>query len=363
MKRFVSIMMVIVLAIGSIQICSGISSAAIKLGVVPKEAICYAEEVFESFKKESEGFILGGSEDFIINNEFKLETPFVIYENDCETQDEIYYFPICDSKNTLVYMLSVMGTSHGWNHCLSTEWIGEINDSYTSGITDEFFRVHNELISENAVSNKIKEKIYSNSDGVLNKRKELERRFVKTDIDEIKRIKDVEAKYNPSYQVDSNNYKKCHLHNKKSNNDHGMCWASSVATICNYRRGTNIDPLNVCGLMGVDPDVGAFNDVAQDALEQCGVKYPCDVVVQMTYKRIKQNIQLKYPIYVYGKAKKGLAHAVTVYGYLYDGKVEHFFVWDPMRKGREYKAKYNKYGSSITDDNKTYIWDSSLSMV
>lgn len=363
MKKIFSIMMAIALTIGSVEAYSGVSVAAIKSSVVSEEAICYAKDVFENLKEESEGIILGNSEDFIIKKEYRLGSPFVIYDSDCETQDEIYYFPIQDSNDRIIYILSIMGTNYGWNYCLSTEWIGEIKDSYTCGMTDEFYHVKNKLISETVASDKIKNKIYMGSGRARDIRKELEKRFVKTDIDALNMMKDVEAMYNPSFQVDSLNYKKCQLHNKKSNNGHGMCWASSVSTICNYIRGTNIDPINVCGLMGIGPDAGAIDDVAQDALEKCGVRYPCNVSVQMTYKRIKENIQLKYPIYVHGKRQKGSGHAVTVYGYLYDGKVEHFFVWDPMGKGKEYKAKYDKNGSSITDDNKTYVWKSSLSMV
>lgn len=73
----------------------------------------------------------------------------MIYELDGSTQSEIYYYPLLDSKDDIILLLSVMGTTEGWQISASEEWVDELDE--LGNITDDFifYKSEDNIYAEN----------------------------------------------------------------------------------------------------------------------------------------------------------------------------------------------------------------------
>lgn len=345
-------------------------------GDIPTDAAAYVYNHYEEVVKVVKKF---GNNYKATTNQFrnaKLGTPFVIYEINKSVQDEIYYYPLLDSRGKIILLISVMGTTEGWSLSASEEWVDELEelDNITSDFI--FYKSGDNLYAENkrdefciagGKDNKIKS--FSNKPYSMKKKavSNAINRFQKTDVKHIM-INEANQRdtYTPSFSSSTSSSKICSLYNKKGQGNYGLCWAAAVATICNYRRGTNIAPKAVANEMNVDYEKGTTPYKAQQALNRFGVSYKnlnMDKSERMSWSSLKTNINNKYPVYV--SAKSGdEGHAVTAYGYAIAAGTKYVSLWNSGEnsgKGKSISVVFKERGTTFTYNNLTYTWTYSIS--
>ena len=164
--------------------------------------------------------------------------------------------------------MNVIGTTKGWCVSFSDEWVDELQKLDVLTSDDNIFKYGDVLYDGNNIS------VNSSSEN----------------------IKD---KYTPSINAVSNDSKQCVLYNKKGQGNYGLCWAASVATICNYLNGSNITAKNVADKMNIGYDEGAGLYDAQRAMSAYGVIYNnfnYSTVYPMSWSALKTDIGDKYPV-------------------------------------------------------------------
>jgi len=95
---------------------------------IPSESTNYANEHFRNSFEIIEDFSSNLRIDKKLLDQGFLGKPFIIYNYDEYRQDEIYYYPILNMSNEVVYMFTVMGRVDGWSHSISEEMVDELND-------------------------------------------------------------------------------------------------------------------------------------------------------------------------------------------------------------------------------------------
>lgn len=117
--------------------------------IVPKSASEYANENYEGAIEAVKQF----DNTYHFTKEqldtVKLGEPFVVNDINMESQIEIYYYPILDDSDRVIFLLSVVNTSYGWSHSISEEWVSGLN---TIGqITPDFvfYKSEENLYAEN----------------------------------------------------------------------------------------------------------------------------------------------------------------------------------------------------------------------
>lgn len=306
----------------------------------------------------------------------KLGTPFAIYELDELVQDEIYYYPLLDSKNNIVLLMSVIGTTDGWSISVSEEWVEELKK--LGDITSEFifYKSGDNLYAENKTDEFcIVGRVDSSIDAFrkktyLNKKRAVSYaagHFVKTNTRRIKITNENRNEtYAPSFSTSTSSSKICSLYNKKGQGNYGLCWAAAVSTICNYRRGTNITPKAVADKMHIGYHDGANLYKAQQALNRFGVTYNnlnWSAADRMSWASLKLNINDKYPVYVAAKCPK-YGHAVTAYGYTIASGTKYVALWNSgenNNKGKSISVVFKESGTTFAYNNTTYTWMYSVS--
>lgn len=300
-----------------------------------------------------------------------LGTPFIVYELGRTTQDEIYYYPVLNSDGEIILLLSVMGTTEGWNLSLSEEWVDGLQQ--IDEITPEyiFYKSGDNLYAENKEEgfsiaggidsdiNTFKNKSYSE------KKREIsdicaDFQKINTNNTQITTANIIDG-YTPSFSTSTSSSKICSLYNKKEQGNYGLCWAANVATICNYRLGTNITAKNVADRMGIGYNKGADIMDAQIALTSYGVSYNNlnMSTSRMSWTSLKTNINNKYPVYVSAKTPTS-GHAVTAYGYSVSAGTNYVILWN-SGTGNSITATYKTSGTTFSYNNSTYTWTFSLS--
>lgn len=336
-----------------------------KSGIVPEDAINYAYQHYKDILSDGLSFNISMEKDK--NNSvksIKLGTPFVVYEMDCKKQDEIYFFPIIDNQNTIITLMSVIGTTNGWTCSFSEEWVDEIKYKYESGTTKEFLNISDHL--ENIEYSKKNSKYNSRLNYIHTSEKNY---FKKVDVEKIRaEMYNINDDYSPKFSVDNNSAKKCKLYNSKGQGEHGMCWAASVATICNYIKGTNHSALNVANKMRVGADEGANPSVAQKALKEYGVSYTHILYGKnnlMKWDRVKKNISNKNPIYISTKSETE-GHAMTVFGCAYPAGEQYIDVWNSNAnngKGGTITVQFKTNGTVFRIGTHAFTWTNSVSKI
>lgn len=343
---------------------------------IPTDATIYAQqhykELVEAVKMHNEDYNVQE----IQYNDVSLGIPFVIYELDTEVQDEIYYYPILGTDGNIILLMCVIGTTEGWNLSASEEWVNELNK--IGGIKSDlvFYKVGENLWAEDdkdiyeIIGDKNLFAEYSVSRGYLEEKEKYSKEntiFKKTDINKItitsKNRKDT---YTPAFSSSTTNSKICSLYNSKGQGNYGLCWAATVATICNYRKGTNLSASTIADGMNIGYDDGANIYEAQQALKNNGVQYNSvygNSNTKMPWSVLKANIDNKYPIYVSAKATNS-GHAVTAYGYTIAAGMKYIVLWNSGingGKGSPITVSFYEDGTSFSYNNTTYTWTYSVS--
>lgn len=343
---------------------------------IPTDATIYAQqhykELVEAVKMHNEDYNVQE----IQYNDVSLDIPFVIYELDTEVQDEIYYYPILGTDGNIILLMCVIGTTEGWNLSASEEWVNELNK--IGGIKSDlvFYKLGENLWAEDdkdiyeIIGDKNLFAEYSVSRGYLEEKEKYSKEntiFKKTDINKItitsKNRKDT---YTPAFSSSTTSSKICSLYNSKGQGNYGLCWAATVATICNYRKGTNLSASTIADGMNIGYGDGANIYEAQQALKNNGVQYNSvygNSNTKMPWSVLKANIDNKYPIYVSAKATNS-GHAVTAYGYTIAAGMKYIVLWNSGingGKGSPITVSFYEDGTSFSYNNTTYTWTYSVS--
>lgn len=343
---------------------------------IPTDATIYAQqhykELVEAVKMHNEDYNVQE----IQYNDVSLGIPFVIYELDTEVQDEIYYYPILGTDGNIILLMCVIGTTEGWNLSASEEWVNELNK--IGGIKSDlvFYKLGENLWAEDdkdiyeIIGDKNLFAEYSVSRGYLEEKEKYSKEntiFKKTDINKItitsKNRKDT---YTPAFSSSTTSSKICSLYNSKGQGNYGLCWAATVATICNYRKGTNLSASTIADGMNIGYDDGANIYEAQQALKNNGVQYNSvygNSNTKMPWSVLKANIDNKYSIYVSAKAANS-GHAVTAYGYTIAAGMKYIVLWNSGingGKGSPITVSFYEDGTSFSYNNTTYTWTYSVS--
>ena len=349
------------------------SDVAVTGHVVPIDAETYANahyrEALEVIKQYQQYYQVSNTE----LEDAKLGIPFVIYEPEKPVQDEIYYYPILDAQDNVILIMSIMGTTKGWNLSVSEEWVDSLKK--VGSITSDFifYKLGDNLYAENAqrrliISGQIGSKANISSfqyETFQNKKRsisEINTRFVKVDTQNIKITKSNQYDtYAPDFSTSTSSSKICALYNEQGQGPYGLFWAASVATICNYLMGTNLTAINIADRMGIGYDDGGGLNDAQLALKSYGLLYNnvLDAQNRMSWSNLKSNIDYKYPVYVSAKTPDS-GHAVTAYGYLVAAGTNYVVLWNSGTES-SITATFKSSGTTFTYNNDTYTWTYSIS--
>lgn len=259
---------------------------------------------------------------------------------------------------------------------VSKEWVDELKE--LGGSTKEFifYKWDENVYAENQYEKYcIAGESISGKRGFINKSYQLkkekimniENHFVKTDVKNIKIThENINAMYKPSFSSSTSSSTVCSLYHKKGQGNYALCWAACVATIRNYRKGTNSTAKEVADAVDVAYDEGAPLGIAHLALNNLGVaynKYNHDVNNRMSWSSLKSNINGKFPVYVDAKAPVG-GHAVVAYGYTVAAGTTFVILWNPGGNngtGNVTSAEFSESGTTFTYNNKTWTWTYSIS--
>lgn len=369
-KKWISALLMSILCISQISIslqAAPVSSQP----AIPESASEYAEAHFDeaiSVIDTYQKYYQVTSNDL---DTADLGTPFIIYELGRTTQDEIYYYPVLNSDGEIILLLSVMGTTAGWNLSLSEEWVDGLQQ--IDEITPEyiFYKSGDNLYAENKEKGvSIAGGIDSNINTFKNKSYSEKMRaisnacnnFEKTNTSDIFSSRsNIKATYTPAFSTSTSSSKICALYNKKGQGNYGLCWAATVATICNYRNGTNITAKNVADTMHIGYNEGAYPYEGQQALKNYGLSYNnfLNGSTKLSWSTLKTNINNKYPIYVHASASNS-AHVVTAYGYSTTAGTNYVIFWNSGTEN-SMTVTFKANGTTFSYNNKTYTWSASVS--
>lgn len=333
---------------------------------IPKEVIMIAnnsyEQMIQAVIYKHEEFGLGIKD---LQN-VSLGDPFVIFE-DKNNQDEIYYFPIL-SRNNIVMVLSVTGTTEGWGLSLSTEYVEVLNEINFDKDYYLLYKVNDVLLAKSYNKNyailededikmiRINPSTYMDlqEENVENKMSSLKKFNVKM----VNMLKCTKAKYSPGYSTSTSTAKIALLNNAQGQGPYGLCWAASVATVTNYIYGTNYTAKNVADAQGIDYEVGAKPTEMQKALEYYTITYQV-TDEQLSYSSVKKNIQNKKLPIIYAQNEEEQAHAVTLYGY----GGNYVYIWNSglnYNEGGSQLIAYKSSGTTFPFGNTTFKWKQTI---
>ena len=168
--------------------------------------------------------------------------------------------------------------------------------------------------------------------------------------------------YAPAYSTDNmtgfSGSRVCALYNAQGQGNLPICWAATVATIVNYRKGTAYTAINVCDKLGVEYG-GATIERKQEALSKYGINYKM-TLAQLGWGSILSNIDSKYPIAVSAFTKKNEGHSMVLHGYTVSSSVKYVTMQNPGNK-RIISVQYKTAGTTFSYNSKTWTWTKSLS--
>lgn len=333
-----------------------------------KDMVSYAKEYKISFGLTNDDF-----------SNIRIGEPFFILNLESESQEPIYYYPLLNSDNEFVLLLTVINTNHSWQCSMDNELVDELNLIDYYYIDYVFYKVNDTIIAQN--SNDIQymnSTVYNNPYCVLsydqihniliNSISTMKKINVEKNIEIANGLPTIE-KYSPAYSsvVSTTDFqeKMLKLYNSKGQGNYGRCWAASVATIANYLNGTNISAAKVCNDMGIGYNAGGSITDKQTALKKYGISYNNTRSRSLSWAEITKNINYKKPVALSCSSSAGW-HAVTLVGYR-SFKVNQFIaIWDSATNSGAGATKIIYYsGSSTTFQSSTtgpvFTWVYSLS--
>lgn len=285
-------------------------------------------------------------DDKVSIDEISLGNPFRIFKVDSLVQNDVTYFPIINNKesNIILYM-AVINTEEGYTHSVSTEYVDEFNElerdlsKYIFYATDEGVCADDGK-EQKVVLGKLDSKLESFARmSYVEKHLRVGNALIRNCNKERPKGKDFRYMYTPSFSVDTSSSKICSMNNKlKGQGNYNLCWAATVASIVNYRKGTNWSAYDVANLMGISFNSGASLQESYDALKKFGLtkylKIKDEGSSLLTWNAYKNNINSKFPVW-FGTYSSYLGgyHALTGYGYSIAAGEKYLIMWNSGENG------------------------------
>lgn len=304
----------------------------------------------------------------------ELGDPFVIYDLDTSVQNEEIYYPVISIDfQEVVFVITVIGTTCGWEHSIGTDMVEELNELDYAKKDEVVFFECNDVITGQSVSQKINfsnnmcTKELSEDDFVDQAKAVLEQphEFEKVDIEKAqdKIVPDGSTSF-----VSELGYFYLVLQNSKGQGNYNLCWAAAIATIVNYRKDMNVTAKQVADKVGIDYNRGAYLTEAQNALRKYNL-YFTRRTEYTPFDLVKLNINQYSPMYMsgsgYNSSGQLVGHAVTIYGYREISGARYLMIWDSAsdgNKGDTYMVSYNNASTvfSSTANTTVYAWNGTL---
>ncbi len=290
-----------------------------------------------------------------------------------------YYYPIL-YKNEIVLVASIINTTNGWTLSASDEIIDGLkkinykdNSSLFYELDDCILAVSNEETKVIQSDEKEKSLNYNKKEKKFEEISSIEKASeILENIDNMKPVdikqiqfstqnNNIKEEYTPLFSEDRNSgsdyIKVCSLYNKQGQGSLPICWAASIATIVNYRLGTNYTAKDICDNEGLEYK-GANIDTKQQALKTYGLFYD-KMTSQLSWELIVKNINNKYLIAASTFDGRGNGHSITVYGYKFTNANKYIVLHNPGTNDTQI-VLYKTGGSTYTYNNKTWTWTKSL---
>lgn len=306
---------------------------------------------------------------------FELGTPFIIYHADEEMQEEIFYYPIVDvTKGKVVYLIEAIKKDGIYICNLLDHLVDALNrvDYVTDG--GVVYLIGKDIYIDNGYEILNTTEYYN---GSLSETELfcIENDFAELTLEEKKSIVNdriSNLKEFQNYQWRSSTEK---LNVKaygsitlvKPQGQHGfdMCWASAVATIHNYLQPTVVlTGYDICNRMGIGYNDGGTIYDEQEALALFSIDYNVINDDILSWEELTGNINVGYPVIANGADYRGVAHAVTIYGYLGNkDSAENVQIWNSnLNAGLGGEAKFTYTGLYFPGgDGNSYYWNTTLS--
>lgn len=257
-------------------------------------------------------------------------TPYIVFHSDTENQYAVYYFPLVDLETEKVVYLTeaiyyegnyIVNALDAFVDALNA--IDYVNNDCVVYMADnkiyiesntQFLSITDYYYSDDTVSyTNTREEETTNSFVGLDFSKKKD--YISARTDNL-----LECTYcnglNDIDYLNAKSYGILTLYKPQGQYGYNMCWASAVATVLNYLRGTVVTGFEVCTRMGIGYDSGGNAYNIQDALAKYNVSYNYIRSSSLTWSQIIQNIDNEKPIiancFPYGGTE---GHAITIYGY------------------------------------------------
>lgn len=316
---------------------------------VPKDADQYVKDNYYSM-------VLVSEDEYNLDRDIEdslctLGNPFIIIGSDVGAYWEKYYYPVIIDGN-ITFIVSVIGTTDGWSLCMSQEFVDDLKKiEYLNNKYSVFKLSGNRIIPNSEITR-------DEADDFIEEMKPMD-----CNTNEIlSNNKNIEEAYSPSYSFNltsgSDVGKIFSLYNKKGQGNLPICWAASVATIVNYRKGSNLSAKDVCNRMKTGY-TGATIDTKLNALHEYGLTAYKKQVSSMSWKTIIKNIDEKRPVAM-STFSNNSGHAVTLIGYRFRSGTKYVVLWNSGNKQVQ-TVTYPSTGKvSYSYNNTTWVWKQSL---
>ncbi len=306
-----------------------------------------------------------------------IGNPFIIYSLSDSNQSEIYYYPIIDNRdNKVVITVDVLKMADTWTYSIGTEYVEYLNKINYTNSEYIFYSYDDYIYSDDGNKSTV---LYGDGNETG---KEKVKAFQQLDcskkVEAIShRISTFEQKKNNDLQPNNAFERRmtytptmtgntCQLYNPVGQGNYGLCWAASVATIVNYRKGTNLTAMNVADAEGVGYNEGGTLTNATNCLHRYGLTDYSAVNRTLTWSQLYDNI-MKYskPFYMacyYDFTQSG--HAVICLGCKEYSPNQYMIIWNPGNdngNGGATMLKYYPNATAFAYANKTWVWYDTVS--
>lgn len=257
----------------------------------------------------------------------------------------------------------------GWTYNIGTEYVCSLNKIGYNNKDYIFYNYNGDVYYDNGVQSlpfsdkKISEKVVENFKQLSYSKK------IKTISDRISFFATKENIKLPSKK--NTNFKMgytptmtgttCQLYNPVGQGNYNLCWAASVATIVNYRKGTNLSAMNVADAEGVEYNAGGSLENTKNCLHRYGLTDYSIVYSTLNWSQVNENIlKRQKPFYMslsYDFNKMG--HAVICLGCNESAVYQFICIWNPGENNGKGAAKIIKYYPAamvLSYAGKNWVW-------
>gem|GEM_PF-1304943 len=152
---------------------------------------------------------------------------------------------------------------------------------------------------------------------------------------------------------------KCNIGTFVLQGNYSLCWAASIATIVNYKKGGFLTAKSVADKMGIAYSAGGTLAQIKSAFSIYGLSYST-TTSKLSWAQVKTNIVTDKPFCIWLN-RTGGAHLITGYGYGcdsadIDSALRVIYAWD----SNNYKLFFGYNATTITTSGNTYTWTKSI---